>query len=127
MTMADVIHSLAIKSLVGALVFALFLPAAVAQQSAEPLPDERLNGLTVILDRISAALSRQGLSNDELKSLGAEAIDAGAEAHTIAVAHESVVVDLRARLDQLKPDAELPATKIPVEGAPGDAASPAQV
>jgi len=125
-TMASAIHLPAIMRLIGALLFALFLSAAVAQQSAEPSADERLNGLTVILDRIAAALSRQGLSNDDLKSLAAETIDAGSQAHVIALAHDSVVSDLRARLDQLRPDADLPVAKIPAEGATGDAATPAQ-
>ena len=107
--------------LIGALVFALFLSAALAQQSTEPTPDERLNGLTVILDRIAAALSRQGLSDDELKILRTEAIDAGAEARAIALAHDPVVGDLRARLEQLKPETAAPEPEIPAEGAPGGA------
>jgi small-conductance mechanosensitive channel len=131
--MATAIHPFAILRLIGALGFALFLSAALAQQSAEPSPEERLNGLTVILDRITAALSRQGLSDDELKSLRAEAIDAGAEARTIALAHDPVVGDLRARLEQLKPDAPAEAPSEGTSGgdapdtqaAPGDAATPA--
>ena len=121
MTMAIAIHPLAIMRLIGALVFALFLSVALAQQSGEPTPDERLNGLTVILDRISAALSRQGLSDDELKSLRTETIDAGAEARTIAQAHDPAVADLRARLEQLKPESVAPEPEIPAEGAPGGA------
>ena len=109
MIMAITIYPLAILRLIGALVFALFLTVALAQQSTERSPDEQLNGLTVILDHISAALSRQGLSNDELKSLGAEAVDAGAQARAIALAHDPVVADLRARLDQLKPETAAPA------------------
>jgi small-conductance mechanosensitive channel len=126
MIMASAIHFPAILRLTGALVVTLFLSVALAQQNAEPTPDERLNGLTVILDGISAALLRQRLSNDDLKRLGAEAIDVGAQAHAIALAHDSIIDDLRARLDQLKPDAEAPAAEIPAEGAPGNAASPAQ-
>ncbi len=124
MTMAAAIHPLAITRLIGALVFALLLSAALAQESAKPSPEDQLNGLTVILDRISAALSRQGLSDDELKSLRTEAIDASAEAHAIALAHDPVVGDLRARLEQLKPDA--PAAEIPAEGMPGGDAPDAQ-
>ena len=45
MTMTAAIHPLAIVRLTGALVFALFLSIALAQERAEPLPDERLNGL----------------------------------------------------------------------------------
>jgi potassium efflux system protein len=127
MTMASAIHLPAIMRLIGALVFALFLSAALAQQSAEPSPDERLNGLTVILDRISAALLRQGLSNDELKSLAAETIDVGAQAHAIALAHNPVVNDLRARLDQLKPVAKAPAAETPAEDAPGGGAPEDQI
>jgi small-conductance mechanosensitive channel len=119
MTMVSAIHFPAILRLAGAFAFALFLSAALAQQSAEPTPDERLNGLTIILNRIDAALSRQGLSDDELKSLRTEAIDAGAEARAIALAHEPVVGDLRARLEQLKPETAAPEPEIPAEGAPG--------
>ena len=121
MIMAVAIHPLAIMRLIGALVFALFLSAALAQQSAEPSPGERLDGLTVILDRITAALSRQGLSDDELKSLRTETIEAGAEARAIALAHDPVVGDLRARRDQLKPETAAPEPEIPAEGAPGGA------
>ena len=123
MTMAYAIHLPAIMRLIGAFVFALFLSAALAQQSAEPSPEDQLNGLTVILDRISAALSRQSLSDDELKSLRTEAIDTGAEARAIALAHEPVVGDLRARLEQLKPETAVPEPEVSSEGAP-DGGSP---
>jgi small-conductance mechanosensitive channel len=126
MNMAAAIHPLAIVRLIGAIVFALFLSAALAQQDAEPTPDEQLNGLTVILDHISAALSRQGLSDDELKSLATEATDAGTQARAIALTHDPVVNDLRARLGQLKPVAESPPVEIPAEGAPGGGAPDAQ-
>ena len=99
----------------GAIVFALFLSAALAQQIAAPPPEERLNGLTVILDQITAALSRRGLSDEELKRLRTQVIGAEAEAGAIALANDPVVGNLRTRLDQLKPETAAPELEIPAE------------
>lgn len=102
MTMPVAIRPLAIIRLIGVLVISLFLSAALAQQGSL---DERLNGLIVTLDRVGVSLSQPDLTDDELRSLEAEAVDAGAQARAIALAHEPVLSDLRARLDQLKPEA----------------------